>query len=345
VKIAIVNNCVPFIAGGAEHLADALQNQLTERGHQAMLVRIPFRWSPAEHIVDHVLACRLLSIQGVDRVIALKFPAYYVPHENKVLWLLHQFRQAYDLWGTRYQDIPLTPDGLKVQRIIIESDNQYLPEARKIYTNSQVTANRLKQFNNLDSEVLYPPLNRSSHFRCSSYKDYIFYPGRITSGKRQALVVEALGYCKSPVRLVIAGQPELPTDREAIEIRIRQADLESRVEFIPRFITEEEKAALFADALGCAYTPYDEDSYGYVTLEAYHSRKPVITCSDSGGVMLLVKDGETGLVVPPEPRAIADAMDRLYASNREAKRMGEAGYDLMKSLGITWDRVVERLTA
>jgi glycosyltransferase involved in cell wall biosynthesis len=345
VKIAIVNNCVPFIAGGAEHLAESLRDKLIEHGHEAMLIRIPFRWHPADSIVDHILACRLICLRGVDRVIGLKFPAYFVPHDNKVLWLLHQFRQAYDLWGTPYQDIPNTPEGLQIRNVIVESDNQYLREARRIYTNSHVTGERLKRFNGFESEVLFPPLRRSDHFTCSGYGDYVFYPSRVTAGKRQALVVESMKHSRSPVRLVIGGQPELPADREAIASIIREAGLESRVQFIPRFLTEQEKANLFADALGCAYTPYDEDSYGYVTLESYHSRKPVITCTDSGGTSILVKNGATGFVVPPSPEAIGQAMDRLYEDRGAARRMGEAGYDLMNTLGINWDTVVERLTA
>src|SRR6185369_16591872 len=99
-KVAILNNCIPFVKGGAEHLAEALRMKLIEHGHEAALIRIPFQWNPAERIVEHLLACRLIKLSGVDRVIGLKFPAYHVPHDNKVLWLLHQFRQAYDLWGT-----------------------------------------------------------------------------------------------------------------------------------------------------------------------------------------------------------------------------------------------------
>ena len=344
-KIAVVNNCVPFISGGAEHLAESLSDQLVQRGHEAMVIRIPFQWQPPERIIDHVLACRLLNFSGVDRVIGLKFPAYLVPHENKVLWLLHQFRQAYDLWGTPYQDLPGAADGVRIREVIIEADNQYLREARSIYTLSPVTVARLKKFNGLNSEVLFHPLNRSDHFFCSDYGDYIFYPSRITRGKRQALVVESMKHTKSPVRLVIGGQPELASDRETIEHIIRDAKLESRVDFLPRFLSEEEKANLFAGSLGCAYTPYDEDSYGYVTLEAYHSRKPVITCTDSGGTTILVKDGDTGLVVTPSPQAIGEAMDRLYEDRTSARRMGEAGYDLMNTLKINWDTVVERLTA
>jgi glycosyltransferase involved in cell wall biosynthesis len=343
-KVAIVNNCVPFVAGGAEHLAEALRNQLRQRGHEATVIRIPFRWHPSESILNHILACRLMCLRGMDRVIGLKFPAYYVPHENKVIWLLHQFRQAYDLWGTAYQDIPNTAEGLKIRQVIIQSDNEYLREASKIYTNSHVTGERLKAFNGFESEILFPPLDRSDHFFCEGYGDYIFYPSRVTGGKRQALVAESMKFCKSPVRLVIGGQPEMPSDQEAITRVIRESGLEPRVQFIPRFLSEQEKANLFAGALGCAYTPFDEDSYGYVTLESYHSRKPVITCTDSGGIGILVRNGETGLVVPPSPQAIGEAMDRLYEDRTAAQRMGEAGYDLMNTLGINWDIVVERLT-
>jgi glycosyltransferase involved in cell wall biosynthesis len=318
-KIAILNNCVPFVAGGAEHLADSLCRKLKEYGHEALLVRIPFAWQPSEKVVEHILAARLIRLTGVDRLIGLKFPAYYVPHEDKMLWLLHQFRQAYDLWGTPYQDIPDTPEGHKIRSVIIEADNRYLREARKIYTISPVVGERLKKFNDIDSEVLYHPLGHSDHFFCSRYGDYMFCPSRVTGGKRQALAVEAMKYVKSGVRLVIAGQPELPSDRETIERLIRENKLESRVEFIPRFIAEDEKALRFADALACIYTPYDEDSYGYVTLEAYHSRKPVITCRDSGATTILVRDGQTGFVTAPSAPAIAEAMDNLYEDRRKAQ--------------------------
>jgi len=344
-KIAILNNCIPFVSGGAEHLADSLCLKLNQYGHNALVVRIPFAWHPAEKIVEHMLAARLMRLPYVERVIGLKFPAYYVPQDDKVLWLLHQFRQAYDLWGTPYQDIPDTPEGHKIREVIVAADNRYLREARHIYTNSHVTGDRLKKFNGIASEVLYPPLNRSEDFFCASYGDYVFYPGRVTGGKRQALVVEAMKYVKSGVKLVVAGQPERTGDGETIHRIIRENKLESKVDFIPRFITEDEKVLRFADSLACIYTPYDEDSYGYVTLEAYHSRKPLITCDDSGGITILVRDGQTGFVTAPSAQAIAAAMDRLYEDKRMAERMGNAGYDLMMTLGINWNTVIQRLTS
>lgn len=342
-KIAVINNCVPFVRGGAEHLADALTKQLAIHGHEAILIRVPFRWEPASKIVESMLACRLMRMPNADRIIALKFPAYYLPHPHKTLWLLHQFRQAYDLWGTPMQGLPDTAEGHDIRNAIVQSDNLYLQQARKIFTNSHVTTNRLKKFNGIDSEILYPPLLESAHFSSGEYGNYIFYPSRITAAKRQHLVLQSFAYVKTDVKLVIAGKEEDPAELERLNLLIMQYKLEKRVKLIARFISEQEKAGLYAGALGCAYIPFDEDSYGYVTLEAFYSRRPVITCTDSGGTDIVVKDGLTGYVVPPEPRAIASAIDRLYLDRSAAKRMGDAGHELVLSLNLNWDSILQRL--
>ena len=344
-RIAVVNTWQPFVRGGAEHLAEALTAKLMEYGHEAVLLKIPFEWVPSSKIVDHIFACRSLHLAQVDRMIGLKFPSYYVPHSDKVLWLLHQFRQAYDLWGTQYQGLSNSHEGERVRRLIQESDNTILPEFRRIYTNSVVTSDRLRKFNGLSSEVLFPPLSNPESFYCSEYGDYIFCPGRINACKRQYLLIEAMCHVKSGVRLVIAGLPETPEDLSRLQRTIASNDLGSRVEVIPRFITEREKADLFADALACAYVPYDEDSYGYVSLEAFCSKKAVVTFSDSGGVLTLVEDGSTGKVCDPLPEACAAVFDELWLTRIQAKSLGHAGFEKMKSLNITWDRVVGALTS
>ncbi len=343
-KIAVVNNCVPFLNGGAEHLAQALTSKLMESGHEAILVRIPFCWDPPSKIIDGMFACRMLSLPNVDRVIALKFPAYYIPHPNKILWILHQFRQAYDLWGTPLQGLPNTAEGLAIRESIHMADDRYLPEARRIFTNSRVTSERLKTYNGLDSKVLWPPLLQTEHFSCNDFQDFVFYPSRVNAAKRQWLAVESMKYVRSPVRLILAGKDESETEALQIEQAITSNALADRVLWLRDFISEASKADYFSRALGTIYIPYDEDSYGYVTLESYYSSKPVITCSDSGGTDLLVQDGITGFVADPDPQAIAAAIDKLYQEKQSAREMGRAGLDLVHRLGITWQRVVEALT-
>src|ERR1700741_1594707 len=125
-KVAIVNNQAPFVRGGAELLAEWLAEALIERGHDAEIVRIPFSWQPPQRIVDSMLAARLVQLPNVDRVVAFKFPAYYAPHPDKVLWLLHQFRQAHELWGTPLQDLPSTGEGHRIRDAVRSADRKLL---------------------------------------------------------------------------------------------------------------------------------------------------------------------------------------------------------------------------
>jgi len=346
-KIVIANTQVPFVSGGAEYLAERLQKKIIEYGHKAEIVRIPFKWYPPERIPEHILACRLLDLtqasgEDIDVLIGLKFPAYYIKHPNKVLWLLHQFRQVYDLWGTKYQDIPSTPEGLKIRDIIIQSDNTFLREAKKIYTNSKIVAKRLKDFNNIDATLLYPPLDDSDKFYCGEFSDYIFYPSRVNIIKRQALAIESIKYVKTNAKLVIAGKADNESYMNYLQDIIKKNNLQDKVKLMG-VITQNEKFKLFADALGCLYIPYDEDSYGFVTLESFYSKKPVITCIDSGGTLETVEDGINGYIVPPEPEVIASAIDELYSNKERAKKMGMAGYEKLLSLNISWDNVIEAL--
>jgi glycosyltransferase involved in cell wall biosynthesis len=110
------------------------------------------------------------------------------------------------------------------------------------------------------------------------------------------------------------------------------------------YVSEEEKRSLFARALGVIFPPMDED-YGYVSLEAMLASKPVITCTDSGGPLEFVRDGETGLIADPTPAALATAMDILWDNQDQAKTLGAAGRAHYDSLEISWPKVVERLLA
>ena len=345
-KIVIANAQTPFVYGGAEYLEEKLQMAIREYGHKAEIVRIPFKWYPMERIPEQILACRLLDLtqsagDDVDMLIGLKFPAYYIKHPNKVLWVLHQFRQAYDLWGTPYQDIPSGPGGLEIRDIVVNSDNAFLREAKNIFTISRVVAKRLKYFNNIDSTPLYPPLDNSDKFYCDGFEDYVFYPSRLTGIKRQALAIESMKYVETDARLVIAGEADSREYLNFLQGVINKHDLQGKVKLIGG-ISHDEKISMFAHALGCLYVPYDED-YGYVTLESFYSKKPVITCTDSGGTNEIVDNGINGYIVSPLPEAIAGAIDAMYLNKGKARKLGIAGYEKILSLDMSWNNIVEAL--
>jgi glycosyltransferase involved in cell wall biosynthesis len=216
-------------------------------------------------------------------------------------------------------------------------------EARSIFTNSAVVSRRLKEYNGIDSEVLYPPVLRPERFRCDSYGDYILYMSRIADHKRQHLAVAAMRHTRTPVKLMIAGKADVPNCEQTVRNAAEAYGVTDKIIMQTDWISEEEKIRLFADCLAAIYLPFNEDSYGYPSLEAHHARKCVISAVDAGGTSELIVDGENGFLVEPTPEAIAERMDQLYLDRRLAKRMGEAGPDRLAALGITWDRVVEKL--
>jgi glycosyltransferase involved in cell wall biosynthesis len=342
-RVAVLNTQVPFVRGGAEQLADGLVAALRSAGHEVDLLRLPFRWYPDEEILDHMLAARMLRIEAADLLIGLKFPAYCVPHPNKVMWVLHQHRQAYDLWGTPWQGIADSAEGRAVRDAIRVADARCVEESRAVYTISGRVAERMRDYNGLQAGVLYPAL-LDDGYRTGPDGDYLFYPSRINVLKRQLLAVEAMRSVRADVRLVLAGDADTPEDRTRLTELLADPELAGRVQWLDGWIPHERKVELMAGALGCLFLPFDED-YGYVTIESFQSGKPVITCTDSGGPLEFVRDGETGMVAEPNAGALAEAIDRLAGDRELARRAGRAGRASLDELGISWDNVVTTLTA
>jgi len=340
--IAICSGQIPFVYGGAESQTDALAEQLRRRGHVVEIVRIPFRWYPKEEVLKGYLAWRLINLdeadgQRIDRVIALKYPAFVVKHPCKITWLIQQFRQAYDLFGTEFSHFDHSEADTILRHTIQQIDTLTLSESRRIFTNARNTGKRLKQFNGLDSEPLYVPPSLDGRFYNACYGDYVFSLCRLNRLKRVDQLVRAMGKVRTPVRCHIAGRGE---ELEPLQQLARQVGAAGRISFLG-FLSDEEVLAQYAGALAVYYAPFDED-YGLSTVEALKSQKPVLTTTGSGGVLEFVEDGVNGFVTPAgDAEALAQRIDELYGDRQIARRLGLGGEE--RVVGITWDATVQKL--
>ena|SRR5438309_1373364 len=333
---------VPFVHGGAEVHVRELTRELVARGYRTELVSVPFKWYPKDEILPHAAAWRLIDLsesngQPIDLVIASKFPTYFVRHPNKVAWLIHQYRAAYELCGTPYSDFGHTEQDVGLRDTIVRLDTQMLAECRRLFANARNTADRVAKFNGLKAEPLYHPPRLAPRLQAGRYGDYVLSVGRIESVKRVDLIVAAMPAVERGIRLIVAGDG---TQRENVERRAAELGVTDRIAFLGT-VDDDALVDLYRDALAVVYPPYDED-FGYVTLEAFLARKPVVTATDSGGPNEFVADGVNGFVCAPEPDAIAAAINRLAADRQRARSLGDAGYDRART--ITWDGVIEKLT-
>lgn len=340
-KICVLHAQVPFIRGGAEIMVENLTNELIKRNFDAELIQIPFKWYPENTLYDNMMLWRMLDLeeangQKIDLVVATKFPSYGVKHPNKVVWLMHQYRQVYDLYSTG-TGLEQTPRGAFVKSNVTNFDTKVINEAQSVYSISQNVSNRLKHYNGIDSQPLYQPPALTGRYYSDTYGSYVVSVGRLDLLKRNNLLIQSLAYCNKSIDIKIAGKgPEMENLMQLAE----KLGVSDRVEFLG-FISDEDLLSLYANAFAVFFAPVDED-YGFITLEAFLSKKPVITCEDSGGVLEFVSHNENGLICSHNPKDIAEKINRLYENKENSKRLGLNGYDRVKN--ITWDNVIDKLT-
>jgi glycosyltransferase involved in cell wall biosynthesis len=332
---------VPLVEGGAESHVRQLVHHLKLRGYRAGLVSVPFKWYPKEEILAHAAAWRLLDLsesngERIDLVIGTKFPSYFARHPNKVTWLIHQYRAAYELCGTEYSDFEDTDLDVGLRAQLFELDRRMLGESRRIYANAGNTAKRLEKYLGIRAEPLYHPPRLAARLVPGRAGDYLLSVGRLESIKRVDLLVRAMAHVDRPIRLVVVGDG---TQRANVERVAHDTGVADRVDFLGS-VDDDRLVALYADALAVAYAPYDED-FGYVTLEAFLCAKPVLTAHDSGGILEFVQDGVNGYIRRPEPEEFASAINDLAGSRARTAALGEAG--LERARAISWDGVIETL--
>jgi glycosyltransferase involved in cell wall biosynthesis len=324
-------------------LVNGLARAITRAGHSVDIITTPFRFGPAAEILRSMAFWEHENFQRfesgpIDLVIPLKFPTWYLVHPGKVVWLLHQHRAVYELYDTPFGASSGDASDAVLRQSIQEGDVRHLSDAAGIFTISRRVSERLLANNHLSGEPLYHPPPDADAFYCGDVLPYVYFPSRLESLKRQELLIQAMTHVRAPIAAVISGSGGA---RTMLERLVEKLELQSRVRLIGQ-VAASEMAAWYANSLAVFFGPLDED-YGYVTLEAMLSSKPVITCTDSGGPLEFVLDGQTGLVVNPTPQAVADAIDTLWAYTNRAAEMGRAGRERYHSLGISWERVVDVL--
>jgi glycosyltransferase involved in cell wall biosynthesis len=339
-RIAVCAPQVLFERGGTEILADTLTHELRRRGHEVELVRIPFKWYPGPRPLREALLWRLVDLeeaQGrpIDTVIATKFPSYAIRHPNKIVWLVHQFRQAYELDRTELGQFGEDPADRATVRAIERLDRTTLGEARRLFAISRNVADRLRLSTGLRAEVLVPPPQQLDYRSSDGVGTFILSVGRLDRAKRIDLLLEAAAL-DGNLQVVVAGEGP---DRERLERLSAQHDLDGRVRFAGR-VAESELVDLYAECLAVYYAPIDED-LGLVPYEAFLSEKPVVTTRDAGGPLEVVVDRENGLVCEPAPAAVAEACAWFAANPEQARAWGRAGRRTAER--VTWDSVIDRL--
>jgi glycosyltransferase involved in cell wall biosynthesis len=342
-RVLVLGAQVPFARGGAENLNEGLVQAIRRHVPDVAvdLVQLPMKHYPEQRLITEMMTWRLIDITEVngarvDLVIATKFPSYAVRHSNKVLWLVHQYRQAYDLAGTVYDQPRLTDLEQAARNKLRALDNKFISECVGRFAISETVSERLMHYNQLLSVPLWPPSLMQERIHAGPYSDTAIYFGRLDANKRASLLLDAAAIAKD-AKVVIYGAG--PQEGE-LRLQIQRLGLENRCR-LAGHVPEDELIEALARARAVFYGPYDED-YGYATIEAFLAEKPVITCSDSGEAARIVERTGGGWVVEPKASAIAVALQDAYRqTDDQLAALGRSGASFARAL--SWQHVVDEL--
>jgi len=320
--------------GGAERFYEALISAFRQSGHDATELSVVADEPNFDQIKRNYLACYDLNVSNFDLVVSTKAPTWLVRHPRHVCYLVHTIRVFYDMFDTAF---PGASSELRAQRRLIHDlDTAALnpPRCKAVFSIGHEVSKRLRNWNGIEAEVLHPPL-WSDRFHPGEPGDYLLLPGRLHAWKRVDLAIHAMRYVKAPLRLIITGAGEAEDELRKL------AAGDSRIEFRGR-VSDTELVDLYAAAFAVPFTPVRED-YGYVTLEAFASGKPVVTCGDSGEAAAIVSQAEGGLVCDPDPAFLAHSIEKLWQNRELAIRLGNQGLRWVNDL--SWPKIVEKLIA
>jgi glycosyltransferase involved in cell wall biosynthesis len=341
-RIAVVTSSPPMAEGGHMVIARELTRALREAGHDAHIIVTPqnrFGHQASAYLATWLTDLTSSEGRPIDQVISLRYPSYAVRHRRHVCWLNHTMREYYDRWPEFSAAISWR-NRIKesVRRALIHRADRHflLHGVQRRFAISATVQSRLERWGQIPSEVLHPPAP-ARPYRCDGYGDYLFAVSRLTPLKRFDLLLEALAHpAARGIRAVIAGEGEA---RDQLLAARRRLGLETRVEFVGR-VDDAQLLDHLARCRAVAFTPLDED-FGFVTVEAFASRKAVVTCTDSGGPTELVTDGVHGLVCEPAAAALAAGLRRVMDDAAAAERMGQAG--AARAATLRWDATVHAL--
>jgi glycosyltransferase involved in cell wall biosynthesis len=328
--------------GGAERFNGGLVGGFEALGANVELIIIDANEATTADIVQNYARAKSLDLSAFDLVISTKVPSYAIDHPHHVLYLVHTVRVFDDMFDTafEYPGINQFSDRALVHQLDFEALKK-IPHRFAIGCEVQ---RRLYRWRGLECDVLHPPL-LANPFKVIEGEDlarfqahsnpYFFIAGRLHPWKRLDLLIKAVQHCPLPIRLVIAGVGEAQADLQKL------AASDPRIEFLGR-ISDAELVEYYAHALAVPFLPLRED-YGYITLEAFASARPVITCVDSGEPAHIVENLRTGLVVEPTVQAVADALTWAYEHPEQMNSMGQLAHQELANL--SWPAVALTLAS
>jgi starch synthase len=223
---------------------------------------------------------------------------------------------------------------------------------RSVYDLYHVPMGKLRLIpNGIDANQYRPTPDPSllASYRINPDKPYLIFVGRITRQKGILHLVHAIKYLSPEIQVVIcAGAPDTEQIGREMEERVQEARAQTRNEivWIRQWIPRAQLITLYTHA-SLFVCPSVYEPFGIVNLEAMACGTPVVA-SAVGGIPEIVAHGETGSLIPFDPKDpeqfskdLAETINRLFLFPEKLKEMGRKSREKVEKV-YSWKSIARQ---
>lgn len=191
--------------------------------------------------------------------------------------------------------------------------------------------------NGVDAEAFHHHEDHSILKKYGVKKPYIFFLGRLSRQKGIFDLVSAVPKLPRETEVVlVTGAPDEAGLTEELHKKLEDS---KKIIWINKMLPMNEVIPLLSGA-SVFVAPSIYEPFGIMNLEAMACARPVVS-TRVGGIVDVVVDGQTGLLVSPgRPEELADAVNRILSNPTLGERMGKAGRTRIETL-FTWKKVAK----
>jgi len=295
--------------------AEALCTEIKRQGHQTDFFFLPVV-NELLSLPEQMVMFGMLDIENsADLLITIGYPAFALPHKNKVICLFSITPELNEAWDTEYGMLA-TPQYVSLKEALYQAELRCF-EGQKIICASRLLAEDIKnRYGNSPSVIslpnLYPfsPANNDN-----TEQHYLICETDLQPISRIETILQSMKEANESTRLHLYIHGSKLVYREALEMRIDRLGISDRISVIDGFIDK----TTMGKAAALISIPYQSRRIPLEVTAALAEGVPVITTSDSGCLLELVKNKVNGLVTEPISKSLAIAINSIL-SNKKMRR-------------------------
>ncbi len=312
-KILIVASIQADCFYEEKYFTPILAEELKKKGHKVDYLFLPY-YKDSLALIEQIVAYSSLKIDDSDMLITIGYPACFIPHNNKFIYLMDRSSRFFEYYNCQYGVLD-TPQYSRIKKNVIDIEKKCFSSCRKLICNSNILKKDIKKCHNIDSYVAYLPvidIDITYDFEDRIREPYIIKESYLLPEERLEIIFKAIK--GSEFNMVLSIPVTSKLYRQTLDLQIKDYDIEDKVTIIDGFVNDD----VYKNASYYISMTYETRRVSNGILRALKNDCKIILASDVSAENELLQ-GVYSLVVDAVPNRLIKILNNNGGNNKFPK--------------------------